>query len=163
MTNERLVEENMSLVYFIVKRYYPTFTRDEDIIQVGLLALCNAANTWDESKTKFSTYAGHCIRNAINNELRNRKKYRNTLSLDYEVVGEDGEIGKFGDFYVGQTDVEYVDADTFYEQLTPKEKEIVRLRKAGLSVDNIAEELGYSKSSVWSSLRKIKSLWGCSI
>ena len=66
----------MRLVHFVLNKYYPGYTKDEDIIQCGMVGLVGAANTFDESKGTFSTYAVRCVMNQINTELRNRKKYK---------------------------------------------------------------------------------------
>ena len=159
MTNYQLVEENMDLVYFIIHKYYPTFATDEDIIQAGMIGLCHAVNTYDENKSKFSTYASNCIRNEINMEFRSRKKHRNQLSLDFDVTGEDGERGTFGDYCVGEEDIEYVDFDGFYECLNQSEKEMFEWCRSGLTVTEIAENLGCSKEVVYQQLRRIKRMW----
>lgn len=149
----------MTLVYFLINQYYPTFLGDEDIIQSGMMGLCHAADNYDENKSKFSTYASRCILNEINMEFRSRKKHRSPLSLDYEVVSEDGERGKFGDYCVGEEDVNYLDFDGFYDSLSPSEKELFNLRQSGLTVPEIAERLNCSKELVYQQLRRIKTLW----
>lgn len=149
----------MDLVYFILHKYYPTFATDEDIVQAGMTGLCHAANTYDEAKSKFSTYASHCIRNEINMEFRSRKKHRNQLSLDFDITGDDGERGTFGDYCMGDEDVEYLDFDGFYEGLNQGEKEFFELCQSGLTVTEIADKLNCSKELVYQHLRKIKRVW----
>ena len=80
MNKNELIEKNMNLVYFVISKYYPTFIHDEDIVQSGMLGLCKAADKWDESKSKFSTYAGRCIRNEINQEFIRRKPFSKVIS-----------------------------------------------------------------------------------
>lgn len=46
----------------------------EDIISEGMLGLCKAAHTFDESRgVRFSTYAAMCIRNAMLMFIRKTK------------------------------------------------------------------------------------------
>lgn len=156
---KQLIESNMNLVYFVISKYYPTFINDEDIVQTGMLALCMAANTWDENKSKFSTYAGRCIRNAINNELHNRNKHKNVLSLDYELSHSDGESYTLSDFCIGEEDVDFVDIDTFSNRLTDREYEIVNLKRKGKTANEIASIFGCSRKTVDAILRKLKPLW----
>lgn len=160
MTKQQLIEDNMALVYFIVNKHYPTFRNDQDIIQAGMLGLCCAAESWDEAKSKFTTYASSCILNAINTEFCGRKKHKSVLSLDYPVHGDDGEPGSFGDFCIGESDVDYVDTESFYDQLTERERRIVELKEGGVSVSDISKELRCSEKTVWATLRKLKFLWG---
>lgn len=156
---QQLVEDNVNLVYSIVHTHYPTFAKDEDIIQAGMLGLCVAAENYDESKSKFSTYAYKCIRNFINKEFATRKKHRNQLSLDYEVSNDDGEPGKLVDYIACEEDINYIDMDGFYDSLTPSEKEFFDLRKSGLTVSEITEKLDCSKELVYQQLRRIKTAW----
>ena len=159
MSPEQLIEDNIRFVYFILHTYYPNLVKDEDIIQVGMLGLCNAANSFDESKSKFSSYASFCIRNEINQELRRRKKHYNTLSLDYEYSDEWGESSTFGDLQIGESDVPFVDVDGFYNLLDPVEKEIYRLRQNGDSVVSVAETLGCSREAIYQRIRQMKAKW----
>lgn len=88
----KLVEGNLALVPYTIKKYYPNFARMpieyEDLKGHGYCALCNAAETFDTSKGfSFSTYACSVIRGYIFHELRklrqdNRKIMLNKLSLD---------------------------------------------------------------------------------
>lgn len=160
MNNQKLIEDNLELVYHIIHRYYPTFIGDEDIVQTGMLGLCKAAEKWDKERGIFSTYACNCIRNEIMNEFRRRKKHKGILSLDYEVTGEDGEKTTFGDLCVGDDDVLYLGIDSCYDALTDKEQEVVELKQQGVSNEEIAKTLNVNIQFVWATMRKLKLLWG---
>ena len=63
-----LVEENMNLVPYILKKYI-NLTEDidmryEELIQQGNLALCKAAEKYNKS-VKFNTYAEVVVRNEL--------------------------------------------------------------------------------------------------
>jgi RNA polymerase sporulation-specific sigma factor len=149
----------MKLVYFVVNKYYPTFSQDEDIIQTGMIGLCNAANTWDEERSTFATYAVKCIHNAILKEFRRRKKHKGVLSLDYE-YGDDGdEAVTLGELLVGDEDVPYVDVDDFYERLNPADKQIFDMMQSGLKGVQIAEILGISPQRIHQKVRRIRKVW----
>lgn len=158
MNKKELIEENMNLVYFLIHKYYPTFAADEDIIQVGMMGLCQAANTWDESLSTFSTYASKCILNAICKEFRARKKHHGTLSLDYEVNGEDGSV-PFGDLIEGEQDIDFVDVEPVMDKLTPREREVFALLNAGLSPSDITCNFGWSRQRTEKIMRKIRLVW----
>ena len=159
MNRNELIEENINLVHFIINRYYPSYFRDEDIIQTGMYALCRAAVTYDDTKSKFTTYAGRSICNEINDELSKRKKHYTTYSLDYPVFDADGNEDSFGDFQVGDEDVDWVDTDKFLSKLTPKEIEIYKLRESGFSAMDIAQKFGCSRESIYQKLRKMRAIW----
>lgn len=79
---QQFIEENMNLVYFLIQKYYPTFIHDEDIIQCGMMGLCEAAERFDKNKAKFSYYAKNRILGAIKDELRYRNKFSKDISLE---------------------------------------------------------------------------------
>lgn len=158
LTKQQLIEDNMNLVYSLVSKEYPTYLQDEDIIQSGMVGLCKAAEKWDESKSKFSTFAFICIRNEIRKDLQQRNKHKGVLSLDYEVDGQDGERTSFGDFIVGAEDVLYI--DTELPTITDRERQVFELFQTGLAQTEIANKLGVSKQYVWKVMRKIRALRG---
>lgn len=149
----------MNLVYYTINKYYPTFITDEDIVQVGMVGLCCAAQNWDETKSKFSSYAINCILNEIRTEFRNRQKQVKTVSLDKKVVGEESDIGTLGDILVGDSDVNYVDLSSFYDSLTMKEKECFDLLQSGLSTKEIAKHFCQSYKTIDAIVRNIKLKW----
>lgn len=158
--NQKLIEDNMNLVYFLIHKHFPTYVGDEDIVQCGMLGLCKAAATWDDSQqTLFSTYASKCIRNEIYKEFNNRNKHKGVLSLDYPTEASDGVVGTFGDLVVGNEDIDYVDIEKFYDQLNPKQQQIFTLLRSGLSQSDIATQFGVTRSSISKYVRQLKILW----
>ncbi len=98
----RLVEDNMGLVGFVIKRMknHLSCCRAEidEAVSEGYLALIKAAEGWDPNYgVKFSTYAVKCLMTHLA-DCFNRKKYRNFgLSYDhhssrYTQCGEAGEM-----------------------------------------------------------------------
>lgn len=158
LTKQQLIEDNMMLVYDLVHREYPTYIHDEDIIQCGMLGLCKAAEKWDETKSKFSTFAIICIRSEIQMEFRKRAKHQGILSLDYEVDNGEGGTCAFGDYLVGEEDVSYVDIGINLNCLTDREKEVAELLTSGMNQVDAAKKLGVSKPYIWKVKRKIKSM-----
>ena len=157
--NNNLVEDNMNLVYFLIRTYYPTFIQDEDIIQCGMLGLCKAATTWEEDKSTFSSYASYCILNEVRNEFKRRKKHSSQLSLDYETQDNEGEVSTLSDIIPGEVDVEYVDLDGFYKELTPRQKRVFELKQLGLTHTIIGQNLGCSHEIINREVRKMRKIW----
>ena len=156
---KQLIEDNMSLVYFLVNSYYPTYSSDEDIIQCGMLGLCKAAETWKDDGTKFSTYAGKCILNEINMEFRRRKKHSGLLSLDYEYNSKGDNDVTLKDLLIGDNDVDYVEYDKFYNQLQDIDKVIVDCKLVGYIDEDIGKQLGCSRQYVNRRLNRLKAEW----
>lgn len=146
----KLIEDNMNLVYYIVSHQYPTFIRDEDVIQSGMEGLCKAANSYNPEKGLFSTYAGRCIRNEINREFIKRKPFSQTVSLDSHI----SEEGTLEDVLVGEDDVGYI--EDFYDELTDDELEVITLYNRGYTSGEISEILNMTVDKVRKLLRVVK-------
>ena len=55
---EQLVEENIGLIWCVVKRFYGRGIEAEDLFQIGSIGLIKAIDKFDLSyDVKFSTYA----------------------------------------------------------------------------------------------------------
>lgn len=55
---ERIVEENMGLVYTVVRRFAGRGCEQEDLVQIGSIGLLKAIDNFDTSfDVRFSTYA----------------------------------------------------------------------------------------------------------
>ena len=157
MESQKRISNNMSLVYYVIHKYYPTYINDEDIKQSGMVGLCKAANTFDEEKSTFSTYAVRCILNEISHEFRSRKKHNGVLSLDYEYSNGSDEDVALKDMVVGQDDVEYVDTTFIYQNLNPLECAIVECKLKGMTTREMATIFGCSYQNISKHIRKIKS------
>ena len=145
---QQLVTDNMHLVYYLINKYYPTFAGNEDVMQEGMLGLCKAADTYDESKSVFSTYACTCILNQIKMWFRNNKKHNQNLSLDYTISSDDGEVVSFMDTLVGSEDVDYIDYQNLFGDLSDTEKTICELLQSGYNQIEIGEKIGKSRTGV---------------
>ena len=65
--NAEMVEKNIGLVYHFAKRFDRSSPDWEDIVQVGMMALCKAVEGFDpERGLAFSTYASACIKGSMN-------------------------------------------------------------------------------------------------
>ena len=58
----------------------------DEYIQIAAIGMIKAINTYDESKSKFATYAIVCIRNSLKNHLRKLSKTQDEAQLDCEIV-----------------------------------------------------------------------------
>ena len=160
MNRQQLVEDNMNLVYGLISKEFPTYINDEDLIQTGMVGLCQAAETWDENRGKFSSFAYICIRNAICKEFRYRNKHQGVWSLDYVVTNENGEVGSFGDCVVGDEDVGYIDVEFDRSRLCEKELAICDLLMDGVEPLEISKRLNISHQYVYATRRKMRKLKG---
>lgn len=158
-SRKELVENNIKLVYYLIHKHYPTYSRDEDLAQVGMIGLCKAANRWDSSKASFSTYASRIILNEIREEFRRRKRAVNTVSL-YSTLGSDETECTFVDVLPGDDDIDYFSLDEFLDTLSDeKDKETVDILAYGGTCEDVSKKLGCSKQTVNGRLRRLKRTW----
>lgn len=148
----------MKLVYYIINKYYPIFVNDEDLKQVGMFGLCKAANTWEEDKSKFSTYASKVILNEIRMEFRKRQKYKYDLSLDNEISTSEGRY-TFGDLITGDNDINYVNVEDFTDKLNENEKKVFKLSSKGYNSVESAKILKVTSGYVRNLKRSIRLKW----
>ena len=158
-SREKLITENMKLVYYLVNRYYPTYFHDEDLIQIGMVGLCLAADRWDSTKSKFTTFASRVILNEIKKEFRHRNRQINTVSLDAMNVGEDCEDLSFYDVLPGDTDVDYDPMEEFAETLDQKDREVFEGLSSGSTSIDLASQMNVSQNRVNQRVRYIRKRW----
>lgn len=150
------VKDNERLVYFILRRYYPAVQHDEDMIQVGMIGLWKALETFDESRNvKFSTYATKIIMSQINIEFRRRKKHGRTISIETVITEFDKDSNgitledTLSDNLNGVEDYSSYLLESFIQHdLDACEKQIIHMLFLGYTQKKIGLKLGLSQSYV---------------
>ena len=161
------IKENMGLVYKVInEQYYDKryeFTK-EDMVQVGLLALYRAIQTFDENKNiKFSTFAMTVIKNdLLKFATRDYEKYcgvindtetslNSTVSNDDDMSMED-RLGVEEDFseLEGSELLSYI-----RERKSEKVVKMVMMLSEGYTYEEVGKKLGCSKQYVNSTMKKL--------
>lgn len=161
----KLVEDNINLVYYIVNRYFNNYGDREEFISEGSMGLIRAANTYDKTKKiKFSTYACRCIYNEISKYL-NIQNYNcrranvDALSID-NTIYDNNEKLTFKELLECEED--YSVANVSYlldliDTLNVKDGKYACVKKAeGYSLREIADVLGVSKEAVRQKICRVK-------
>ncbi|MBQ8931825.1 MAG: sigma-70 family RNA polymerase sigma factor [Ruminiclostridium sp.] len=165
----KLIQHNMRLVAFIVRRHYPDYRDQEDLISIGIIGLIRAAETFDyERSINFSTYAGKCINNQIRMYFRKIKHQLGEVYMNEPIdCDKDGNEVTMADIFPDDTSVEEeaflnINIKKLYkfidEELDEREKEILT-KRYGLSgtgyniqkiytQQEVADELNISRSYV---------------
>ena len=79
---ERLVEENIGLIWCVVKRFHGRGAEAEDLFQIGSIGLLKAIDKFDMTyDVKFSTYAVPMISGEIKRFLRDDGMIKVSRSL----------------------------------------------------------------------------------
>ena len=160
-----LIERNLRLVAYIVKKYQASPEDTEDLLSIGTIGLIKAVVTFNPDKSvRLATYAARCIENEILMYLRAKKKSSREISL-YEPIGTDREGNEIQLFDVIETDEEDAhrkmelkeDIQTLYQrvesELSPRERMVLKMRYGLYNEDDytqreIARQLGISRSYV---------------
>lgn len=88
---DMLIERNLRLVAYIVKKYSTKESDMEDMISIGTIGLIKAIDSFDISKgIRLATYASRCIDNELLMLMRNEKKHSKEVYLN-EPIGSDKE------------------------------------------------------------------------
>ena len=88
---DMLIERNLRLVAYIVKKYSAKEADIEDMISIGTIGLIKAIDSFDISKgIRLATYASRCIENELLMLMRNEKKHSKEVYLN-EPIGSDKE------------------------------------------------------------------------
>ena len=88
---EKLIKHNLRLVAHIIKKYYSTYSDQDDLISIGTIGLIKGINSFKPEKgTKLATYVSRCIENEILMYFRNIKKTSQEISFN-EPIDVDNE------------------------------------------------------------------------
>lgn len=165
----KLVEENIDLVGFVLNRWYKNFQSmnpqlADDVYQEGCIGLFNAARIYDEDKGKFSTIAVIHIKGKINAFIKRyvKKHYKNkNCSIDDEVYSnEDSNAIKLIDkipSYDEEKDhrIEALETRVRYSKIKNIEV-IFSMTKLGYTQIEIGKYLGISQVEVSRKLKKLR-------
>lgn len=159
-----LIEKNLRLVAYVVKKYASSCKDSEDLISIGTIGLIKAVSSYNSSKNvKLATYAAKCIDNEILMYLRAGKKYNSDLYLE-EPIGSDNEGNEIVMMDIISNNAEDIEESIYKKQqieilfdkldiLDEREKEIIIMRYGLFNTDEmtqieIAKKLGISRSYV---------------
>ena len=165
MTNEqqKLVEENINLAYFVAHRFKNTNLEFDDVKATACLGLVKAAIAFQPDRgLVFNTLAVKVITNEILMQLRREKKHNCvTASLDMAIVpGEEITLADIipdtkNDY---ETFLFWMNVEQNQKLLSEKEKYILQLKMADpdMNQSDIAAKCGRSQAHVSRVLKRIK-------
>ena len=129
---DRVVTENVGLVWSIVRRFANRGHEMEDLFQIGSIGLIKAVDKFDSSyEVKFSTYAVPMITGEIKRFLRDdgmikvsrslketatkirnvREKFVSSFGREPTLEEIKAELGEYGNLLQGKKNVEILEAD----------------------------------------------------
>lgn len=167
-----LIERNLRLVAYLVKKYSNSDHSQEDLISIGTIGLIKAIDSYKQGKgVRLATYASRCIDNELLMTFRSAKKQAKEIYLYEPINKDDGEGNSINLLDLLETTDEDVAERMETEEnvkklynyietaLTDREKEIIRLRyglprnrhaneKNEITQREIAQMYGISRSYV---------------
>ena len=163
---DELIEKNLRLVAYIVKKYAGIGKDSEDLISIGTIGLIKAIDSFDvDTGIRLATYASRCIDNELLMLLRSEKKQAKEVYLN-ESIGSDKEGNEISLIDIIETSDEDVtdkvllkeDLGKLYDYvetvLSDREKNIIYLRygipdgSKEYTQREIADIMGISRSYI---------------
>lgn len=154
----------------------------DDLIQEGMIALYKAIHNYDlgEHSGVFAAYASTCISNHLYNVIKRANRLKNaplntSISLDAPIAGSyEDDIRTVADTLPpdplsdpAQILIDRENAMQIEElieaNLSPLEKDVVRLYIDGYSISKIAEQLDRSTKSIDNALQRVKKKLNISV
>lgn len=172
---EKLCEENMNLVGFVIKNKFKYFTIKypyliEDLYQEGSIGLYQASRVYDENRGKFSTIACVYIESKMLNFIARyaKKHYRDDISSLGQVIYSSG-VGeaitiedtliekdhKGMDYLLDKEEIELIKKSIEGCEVEDI-KEIVKLRLQGFTQVEISKKTRYSQPQISRKLRALR-------
>ena len=157
------VEENMNLVYYLVNRINIESFLYDDVVSEGFIGLCKGVATFDKEKgIKFATYVSKCIMNEIYMFFRKNNKHALVMQLEASLLNVDDEddesdVNKISSRLVSEENFveDIVNNEEFEARinliinyLPTAEKILMLLFLSGVIQTKIAEVLNWSQSYV---------------
>ena len=175
---EKLVSDNMNLVYTIAKKY-KGYMEWEDLVQYGVLGLCTAATRFNPDKGKFKDFSSIYIEGHISRAIRDysgwigssrdRQKGNCIKPISFTDYNKPGETDNHKDPTTKYNDViESISSDDesiedtavileTLSHLNDREQFVAKCLVTGYSMKVIGESLGISAPMVHHIKGKIKS------
>jgi len=152
MSMEKLTEEqrnfvarNHNLIYYCFLSMKLPKRKWDDYYSYAAEGLCKASKVFDEKRGRFSTIALHIMKKEIYREYtKERAKKRNaddTASMDS--LKDKGREDYFEDKLIRNYDFHH-----FFDKFSEREKNVIKMIYGGYIYDEIAKELGVSKSTI---------------
>lgn len=140
---DRVVSENVGLVWSIVRRFANRGYEMEDLFQIGSIGLIKAIDKFDSSyDVKFSTYAVPMITGEIKRFLRDDGMIKVSRSLKESAVKIRAYTEKYINMYGKEPTIEDIE-----DELKISKEEILMALEAGVEVESLYKTIYQSDGS----------------
>lgn len=140
----KIVKNNARLVFSIAKGFYNNNHPLKDLIGYGMIGLLKAIDSYDSTKSKFQTWAYHCIRTEILKNIGDETQW-NKKGVTIDAV-EDALVHEM---QISDYDLESI----FKKYLTSREIKIIKLyfgfdAEAENTLQAIGKKIGLSDERI---------------
>lgn len=90
ITPTKLAEQNYGLVYYVAHRFQNCDIEFDELVSICSLGLVKAANSFDQQKARFATYAVTVMTNEVLCELRKMRREQRYRAVSLDETLEDG-------------------------------------------------------------------------
>lgn len=140
---EQLVEENVGLVWCVVKRFYGRGVDIEDLFQIGSIGLLKAIDKFELSyDVKFSTYAVPMIVGEIKRFLRDDGMIKVSRSLK-EIAGKAYRASEYLEKKMGRE----ATTSEIAEEIGVSEEDLVMAMESGVQVESLQQIVYHGDNS----------------
>lgn len=163
---DKLIEDNMGLVYNIISNRFLQYINDDDIVQCGRIGLWKAAKSFNPNLGfQFCTYAGTCIENEIKMEFRRNSRVipsyiTGFISLDAPISSDESESSFVSDI-ISDTYSRMEESETLsviqdiLDTLNERDRQIIQFYMEDYNQKDIGKMTGLSQPHV---SRRIKAI-----
>ncbi|MBQ9460676.1 MAG: sigma-70 family RNA polymerase sigma factor [Clostridia bacterium] len=146
-------------------RYSESADDSDDLLQEGLIALHDAAMTFDENAgAAFRTYAGVCVRNRMISAVRHQQAMKKR-SMAAASIEEAENVPSSPESDPLHAVIMSEELEHFYaflrEKLSSSEEKVLDLYLEGLSFEEIAQRLGVSRKSCDNAMQRVRKKLRC--
>ena len=136
----RLIEENHNLIYSLLYKYHLDVEEWYDLAAIGL---CKAANTYNNGKSGFSTYAYKCMYTTIMMEKRKENAMR-TIPQN-QIVYYENQVSE--ESKENET-ISTLSLENIENELVGNKRKVFVLLKEGYTQSEISKIIGISKQRI---------------
>ena len=133
----------------------------EDLFQEGLIALYDAAMTYEKSGgASFRTYAGVCVRNRMISAVRHQQALKNRSVRASSSIEEASEVPSAPEADPLNAVIMREELEAFEKYLrdvlSDSERAVLELYLEGLSYEDISVRLGITKKSCGNAMQRVR-------
>ena len=154
---DRIVERCSYLVRRVSRKYFLIGADAEDLMQEGFLGLIKAAQSYEEGKSSFTTYAALCINRSAITAIRRYAGDKNRVLNEGVPISDDtAKVRDPEEIVIEDEEIKEL-INKINEELSDMEREVFALYLQGLSNAEMQSRLALSPKATNNALQRIRN------